>query len=47
MKLLFFIFGYVINNIIIFLFCTATANLCACFPLKPIGVCFLHHWPSL
>ena len=21
----------------IFLFCTATANLCACFPLKPIG----------
>ena len=33
--------------IIIFLFCTTTTNLCACFPLKPIGVCFLHHWPGL
>ena len=30
-----------------FLFRRATANLCACFPLKPIGICFLHHWPAL
>ena len=31
----------------IFLFRRATANLCACFSLKPIGVCFLNHWPAL
>ena len=31
----------------IFLFRRATANLCACFPLKPIGVCFLYHRPGL
>ena len=22
-------------------------NLCECFPLKSIGVCFLHHWLAL
>ena len=32
---------------IIFLFCTAGANLMAFFPLKPMGVCFLHYWPTL
>ena len=32
--------------IIIFLFRRANANLCASFLLKPIGVCFLHHWPG-
>ena len=32
---------------IIFLFCTASANLIANFPLKPMGVCFLHYWSTL
>ena len=31
----------------IFLFCTASTNLIAYFPLKPMGVCFLHYWPAL
>ena len=36
-----------VHIIHVFLFRSATANLCACFPLKPIGICFLHHWPGL
>ena len=31
---------------IIFLFHTASANLIVYFPLKPMGVCFLHCWPA-
>ena len=33
--------------IIIFLFQPTSANLIVYFPLKPIGICFLHHWPAL
>ena len=38
---------HIIIRIIIFLFCTASANLIAYFPLKPMGICFLHYWPAL
>ena len=30
----------------IFLFHTASANLIVYFPLKPMGVCFVHCWPA-
>ena len=29
---------------IIFLFQWASTNLIAYFPLKPMGICFLHYW---
>ena len=38
---------HIIIHIIIFLFCTASTNLKAYFPLKPMGVCFLHYWQAL
>ena len=31
---------------IIFLFHTAITNLIAYFPIKPMGICFLHYWPG-
>ena len=33
-------------HIIIFLFQPASANLKVYFPLKPMGICFLHYWPG-
>ena len=35
---------YIIH--IIFLFHTASTNLIAYFPLKLMGICFLHYWPG-
>ena len=37
----------IIHIIIIFLFQPDNANLIAYFPLKPMGICFLHYWPAL
>ena len=45
--LFFLVLGFIIIYIIIFLFRTATANLIAYFPLKPMGICFIHYWPAL
>ena len=38
---------HIIIHIIIFLFCTASANSIAYFPLKPMSVYFLRNWPAL
>ena len=43
----FFHIIHIIHIIIIFLFQPTSANLIVYFPLKPMGICFLHYWPAL